>query len=155
MTSTTEPRMPGTPKPWMNTVVSTMLRTPGLRRWLGRTFAVMTVTGATTGTRYSTPVQYLTLDGHHIVLSQIHRRWWRNIRRQPEVELLIAGRTRSGRATIATGDDARTALRRCLVENPRVARFYGLRADDSGGYTAADLDRLLERVVVIDILVSE
>jgi deazaflavin-dependent oxidoreductase (nitroreductase family) len=138
----------------MNAVVRGLLHTPGLRRWLGRAFAVITVTGATTGTRYSTPVQYLTLDGHHIVLSQVHRRWWRNIERQPAVELLVAGRTVTGEAAIAGGDDARTTLARCLAANPRVARFYGLEPDDTGVIAADDLDRLLERVVVIDITPS-
>jgi deazaflavin-dependent oxidoreductase (nitroreductase family) len=135
----------------MNTVVRALLRTPGLQRWLGRAFAVITVTGAKTGIRYSTPVQYMTIGGHHVVLSQTHRRWWRNLRANPDIELLLAGRRVTGRATIAEGDGARELLSASLVGNPGVARFYGQRPDSTGAFATADLDRLLERVVVIDV----
>ena len=93
MAKQTDIRMRGTPKPWVNAAVRTMLRTPGLRRVLGRVFAVITVTGRRTGRQYSTPVQYMAVDGHYVVLSQRMRRWWRNIRTRPGVDLLVRGRT--------------------------------------------------------------
>lgn len=144
-------RLPGTPKPWMNAGMRALLRTPGLRRWLGRAFAIITVVGARTGTRYSTPVQYMTSDGHFVVMSQRHRTWWRNLRTRPDVELLVAGTPIAGRGAIASGERARELLSTCLVANPRVAKFYGLRPGHDGGFAVADLDRLLERIVVLDI----
>lgn len=56
---TTTIKLPGTPKPWMNTAVMTLLRTPGLHSAMGKTFLILTVTGAKTGHRYTTPDQYV------------------------------------------------------------------------------------------------
>lgn len=150
MTAPTDIRTPGTPKPWMNTMVRTTLRVPGLRRVLGKAFAVVTVTGARTGTRYSTPVQYVRIEGEYVVLSQVHRRWWRNVATQPRVELLVQGRAVAGNAVIAAGDAARRLLTALLLAQPRVARFYGIREED-GVIAPGDVDALLERVVVIAI----
>ena len=147
-TKTTEIRMPGTPKPWMNTVMRGLLRTPGLRRLLGGAFGVITVTGARTGNSYSTPVQPMEIDGEYVVLSQLHRTWWRNIRTHPEVELLVRGTTISAHATLAEGTEAHDRLTTCLERNPRVARFYGISSDP---VDPATVDALLDRVVVIVI----
>jgi deazaflavin-dependent oxidoreductase (nitroreductase family) len=151
MTTSTEIRTPGTPKPWMNSMVRGLLRTPLLNRLLGRAFAVITVTGARTGRRYSTPVQYIGVDGDYIVLSQVTRQWWRNLRTQPEVELLVAGSQLTGRATIAENERAHDLMAKCLERSPRMGKFYGLRSDGSGAFAPADIDRLLEKLVVLAI----
>lgn len=148
MTSTTtEVRMPGTPAPVMNAAMSAMLRIPGLRSVLGRGFAIITVTGARTAKRYSTPVQYLEIDGRYVVLSQTHRIWWRNLRTRPEVELLVCGTAIRGTATVLEGVDGRELLTTCLEKAPRVAGFYGIEPP----IDTTSVDRLLEHVVVIEI----
>lgn len=149
MTTTGDIKMPGTPKPWMNKAVRIMLGLPVLGRLMGGTFAVITVTGAKTGTRYTTPVQYMRLDGDYVILSQRHRVWWRNIRTRPEVELSIGGSTVNGRARIAEGDDARQVLSSCLTANPKVAKFYSIEPDDAGSIAHDDIERLSARVVPI------
>ena len=149
MTTTSTLKMPGTPKPWMNTAMQAMLGLPGLRRLLSRMFAVITVTGAKSGRNYSTPVQYLRVDDDYVVLSQRHRVWWRNIRTRPEVELKIAADTVRGSARIPDGPEAHQVLSVCLAANPRVAKFYGLEPDDGAVIGPADIERLSERVVPI------
>lgn len=151
MTTSTPPKLPGTPKPWMNTAMRIMMGLPGLRRLLGRMFAVITVTGATSGRRYTTPVQYMRLDGDYVVLSQRHRVWWRNVRRQPEVTLNVGGENIVGRARIAEDDDARHVLTTCLTANPRVADFYGIDPAGDGTIDPVGIERLSERVVPIVI----
>jgi deazaflavin-dependent oxidoreductase (nitroreductase family) len=150
-TSSTTIRMPGTPKPWMNRTMKVLLRTPGVRRLLGRMFAIITVTGARTGRRYETPVQLMCDDGRHVVLSQRHRVWWRNIRTHPEVELLVRGGTVAGRAHVAEGDEARELIARLLQANPRVARFYGIEIDHSGNADPDGVDALDRAAVAIVI----
>jgi deazaflavin-dependent oxidoreductase (nitroreductase family) len=151
METTTSIKMPGTPKPWMNRVMTTMLRTPGLRRLLGRTFAIITVTGATTGRRYDTPVQALRDRGRFVVLSQRHRIWWRNLRTRPEVELVVQGRTLTGRAVIADGEEAREVIARCLAQNPRIAKFYDIAIADDGTADPAGVAALAAAAVAIVI----
>jgi deazaflavin-dependent oxidoreductase (nitroreductase family) len=151
MTTTSDIKLPGTPKPWMNQAMQTMLGLPLLGRLLGGSFAVITVTGAKTGRAYTTPVQYMRLDDEYVVLSQRHRVWWRNIRTRPEVELSIAGSAIAGRARLADGEDARRVLSSCLADNPRVAKFYGFEPDEAGSIAADDIERLAEWMVAIVI----
>ena len=150
-TSTTAPalKMPGTPPKWFNSMMRGLLRTPGIRALLGKGFAVITVTGATTGRTYSTPVQYLRHGDDVVVLSQQHRRWWRNLAAQHNVELLLAGRTIRADATVLRGDDARPLLTECLDASPRVAKYYGIGTDAEGRVDRAGIELLLDRVVVI------
>ena len=143
--------MPGTPRPWMNAIVRWMLRTRRVRRMLGRTVATITVTGAETGTRYTTPVQVFDHDGRRVMFSQRKRIWWRNIRTEPEVELLVQGERVDGRAEILDRDAGRIVLAAVLEENPRVAKFYGVEIDIAGRADPGGLDALVDAVVVIAI----
>lgn len=151
MTTTSDIKMPGTPKPWMNKSVRTMLGLPLVGGLLGRTFAVITVTGARTGRTYSTPVQYMRHGSDYVILSQRHRVWWRNIRTMPEVELSIGRSVIAGRARLPEGDEARRVLSSCLTDSPRVAKFYGFEPDDTGLIVAEDIERLAEFVATIVI----
>ena len=144
-------KLPGTPKPWMNRAVMAALKTPGLGSLLGRTFMILTVTGAKTGTRYSTPVQYVQ-DGHRLlVLSQRRRLWWRNIRTRPAVELLLKGRTVRTRARLLEGSDAGAAIATCFRLDPRMAKFYGLETDPDGVPTPRAIRQVNDGFVVISI----
>lgn len=142
--------MPGTPPRWVNRSMSVMLRTPGLRRLLGRQFALITVTGGRTGRSYTTPVQYLEVDGSYVVTSQIHRRWWRNIDVEPEVSLLVAGDEVAGRARILRDEASHELLSTCLSQVPRLAKFYGVAIDEDGPdpVGVADLAELIVLIVI-------
>lgn len=142
-------RTPGTPPGWVNTLIRITLRTPLLQHLLGRMFALLAVTGATTGRRYVIPVQYLVHDGEFVVLSQRTRRWWRNFASRPMVEMRVAGESMHGRARIATSDEAIPVLAHCLRREPRVARFYGLETLADGSVDTEQLHQLLDRNVVI------
>jgi len=147
----TEIKMPAAPPDWVNGLIGLMLRTPLVQRLVGRTFALMTVTGAKTGRRYTIPVQYLTRDGEFVVGSLRTRRWWRNFRTRPEVEIRIAGVWINGLARIASDDEERSLLTDLLATEPQFAKFYGLQPDESGMVPHEEVERLLEHVVHIFI----
>lgn len=149
MAQTTEIKMPGSPPTFVNGALTMMLRTPHLQRVIGRLFALMTVTGAKTGRRYTTPVQYMEHDGEFVVLSQRMRKWWRNISTRPEVEMRVRGADLHGHARIASGDEAHRVLADCLRAKPSVGRFYGLQLREDGTFDTESIGALLERVVVI------
>lgn len=153
---TTRPplKLPGTPKPWMNTAMRTAMSLPIVRRILGKTFAIITVTGARTGREYSTPVQFVKIGDDHVVLSQIHRRWWRNIRNRPDVVLTIAGKAMPGQGVVPTGDDARQILAEVMAGNVRAAKFYGIQLDEDGAIDPVDVERLAEAFVPIVITID-
>lgn len=148
-TETNEIRMPGTPPRLVNRLMALLLRTPLLERIVGRTFALMTVTGSKTGRRYTTPVQYLEHGEELVVLSQRTRKWWRNIVTRPEIELRLEGHWVQGRARIASSSEAPAVLTHCLRVEPRLAKFYGVQRTQEGDIELTDVDRLLERIVVL------
>ena len=108
------------------------------------------MTGAVSGRSYTTPDQYTQHGDDYMVLSQRHRRWWRNIALKPTVRLLVRGADIEAHAGIADGDDARSLLADCLSRQPRIAKFYRISVEhgvpDPGG-----IDELATRVVVIAI----
>ncbi len=150
-TEVTPIKLPGTPKPWMNRAVSAMLSMPGLRSLMGRTFMVLSVTGAKTGTRYSTPVQYVRDGDRLLVLSQRKRLWWRNIESRPDVVVMLKGRPSATTARLAEGDEALAAIATCLRTDRRMASFYGVALDESGQPPAESVRQLHAQFVVIVI----
>jgi deazaflavin-dependent oxidoreductase (nitroreductase family) len=143
-------KMPGTPPGWVNRTMSVLLRTPGLRRLIGKQFALITVTGARTGRTYTTPVQYLEVDGSYVVTSQVHRRWWRNIDDEPEVRLVVSGEELVGRGRVLSDEAAHELLTTCLTRQPRLAKFYGVAIDEDGPdpVGVADLAELIVLIVI-------
>lgn len=150
-TEETPLKLPGTPKPWMNSAVMTLLRVPGVRSVLGNGFLIITVTGAKTGKRYTTPVQYVRDGDRLLVLSQRMRRWWRNIRSRPEVEIVLKGRTIRTTARLLEGEAAQEAIRTVLRRDRRTARFYGIAVDASGEPDRRGVEQLDAASVAIEI----
>ena len=148
---TTKIKLPGTPKPWMNSAVMALLRTPGLRSAMGRMFLILTVTGAKTGNRYTTPVQYVRDGDRLLVLSQRTRRWWRNLEQRPDVEIVLCGETIRTVARLAAGEEAREVIATTLRLNPRAAKFYGVAIGEDGEPAADGIDQLQETFVAIVI----
>ncbi len=143
-------KLPGTPPRLVNRLMSAMLRTPGLRRFVGKGFALISVTGSVSGRSYTTPVQYMTVGARYVVLSQRRRRWWRNIEANPKVTFVVRGEATTAQATIAVPDEARSLLAECLSQRPRVAKFYGVPTEQ-GSADASSVEELATQVVVIVI----
>lgn len=144
-------KLPGTPKPWMNTVVMAMLKTPGVRSVMGKAFMIITVTGAKTGNRYTTPVQYVRDGDRLLVLSQRRRRWWRNLAERPEVEIVLRGDTFRTVAHLAEGEAERAAIATTLRLNPRTAKFYGVTIGPDGEPDSDGVTQLQAAFVAIVI----
>lgn len=149
MSTTSTLKLPGTPPRWVNSSLALALKVPGLRSIIGRGFAVITVTGARSGHRYSTPIQYVRDGEQFVVTSQRHRLWWRNILDRPEVELVVKGRTLALPARVATGDESLARLTRLLADRPKLARFHGVEIGDDGSPDPAGCRELAAAVVVI------
>jgi deazaflavin-dependent oxidoreductase (nitroreductase family) len=93
-------------------------------RGLARSTTVITYRGRTTGRTLSTPVEYVR-DGSRftiLVADPERKQWWRNVRADGEVRLLVEGVERTGRATVLDAPDAAHALAGYVAERPRSAR---------------------------------
>jgi deazaflavin-dependent oxidoreductase (nitroreductase family) len=155
MHTTETPTVPTTtPPPWFNRMMEGLLHTPGVQSWVGNAIALITFTGRRTGKTYTTPVSYYRDGDAVIVITKRFRKWWRNLRDKPEVELRIKGRTLRGRAELSTGEDKDlAAFLKFLEHRPFDAKAYGLTPSD--GRVDRDKARaVLAQLVLIRIPVS-
>lgn len=140
-----------TPPPWLNAMMAAMLRTPGLQRLVGRTTALITVTGRTTGRRYTTPVTYDRVGDTVVILTKRPRTWWRNLPSRPEVELRLAGTTVQGRAHVSVDDPERLPDLVSFLKHRRGdAKAYGIAVTD-GHVDEDDARAVLPHIVVITV----
>jgi deazaflavin-dependent oxidoreductase (nitroreductase family) len=141
-----------TPPRWVNQVVSVLLRTPGIQRWLGRSVALVRFRGRKTGRLYTTPVSYYGKGGTILVLSRIDRSWWKNLEEKPDVELRLAGRTFRGLARASVGDEAEIPALASFLETRRAdAKAFGVSFTRDGRADPKDVRDLLARLAVIRI----
>lgn len=119
---------PGKPRPLADRVVLRMLRSP-LRVLLGQSLMGLRIRGLRSGLWHELPVQYAQ-DGTVIVVypsGAERKRWWRNLRSDSDVQVLLLGRWVAGRAVALTETDARytDALRRYWRRWPSVRFTFG------------------------------
>jgi len=76
----------------------------------GAPLLLLTTTGARTGTRYTTPVMYLDLDGHRYIFASkagapTHPDWFHNLVANPTVTLEVGDQTYDATAHVLEGDE--------------------------------------------------
>lgn len=139
MTTTTRPpRASGFAKVMMG-FQAFMLR----RNWMGgmgEEVMVITVTGRTSGRRYSTPIGYLR-DGETIVALSQGSQWVRNALAAPEVLLEIKGQKTRARAEHVDSPAERERILGLYREQRKAnfTRYFGVSADADPGALAAAL----------------
>lgn len=145
-----------TPPAWMNRAMTSMLKTPGLQRLVGKSTALVTFTGRKTGERITTPLSYVR-DGDRILITGHRtRQWWRNMVAGPQVEVRLAGRDRRGTASVmANPDDALADLITVLEAQPVVAKVNEIPIDDQGRVDRARAREVLEYTVVVAIKLED
>lgn len=150
---TTPTREASTPAPpaWANAAVLAMLKTPGLRRLIGSRLAILHFDGRRSGSRYEIPVTYTRYGDRVIMVTRRERTWWRNFVDRPEVELVLAGESVTGKAHVLSHEAATlSTLSDYLLRNRIDARIYGIEPRD-GSFDPDDLRRMLDDVAVIAV----
>lgn len=140
----------GTPPGWVNRMMTTLLRTPGVQRILGRAIALITVTGRRTGRQITFPVSYAR-DGDDVVITtKAFRTWWRNLQDHPEITLRLAGRDHRAHTEVMVGDPAALPdLVAFLTGRRQDARAYGIDLDGQGRPDPEQIKALLPHLVII------
>ena len=88
-----------------NRLVALLLRSP-LHVLFSRRLALITVTGRRSGREHTLPVAYRH-EGEDVAIPVMwpeRKLWWRNLREEAPVRLLLRGRERAGRAQARVGD---------------------------------------------------
>lgn len=95
-----------------------------LGRGMGRSVAVITYRGRTSGRLLATPVEYVR-DGSRVtilVAAPEKKQWWRNVQASGDVRLLLEGVEHAGSATVLLSPGSSGPLAAYVAERPRAAR---------------------------------
>ncbi|MEL6150589.1 MAG: nitroreductase family deazaflavin-dependent oxidoreductase [Chloroflexota bacterium] len=100
---------------------------------MSQNMLLLTVTGRKSGNLYTFPVEYVEDGDTLIILSHLHRTWWKNLTDDAQVRLCLRGRVLTAHAELKT-DPAQVAgyLTRVLEQRPMLARFYRVERTETG-----------------------
>ena len=76
----------------INIIVRTLLASP-LHFLMSKSLMVIKFTGRNSGKKFSTPVRYIRVDDNIRCFTSTETGWWRNLRGNANVQLLIEGNT--------------------------------------------------------------
>jgi deazaflavin-dependent oxidoreductase (nitroreductase family) len=137
------------PSPIGNFFVKTLVSSP-LHSLLGKSFAVITVTGRKTGRSISTPINTVTIDDILTVISVRDRTWWRNLRGGRIAHLRWAGKRFQVRGEILENpDEIASNLKKYFAQYPGYAKYFEIRTGPEGRPDPRDLERVASERVII------
>lgn len=120
---------------------------------VGKTTALLTFTGRTSGRSYTTPISYWR-DGTTVVLSgHASRQWWRNLAADPACRIRLAGVDYAGTAQVLRGEAARPHFVTLLAAQPVIAKASGIAIDANGKPNPDDVTAALADSVVVVVTV--
>jgi deazaflavin-dependent oxidoreductase (nitroreductase family) len=129
-----------------NKVARRVLASP-LHPLLSRRLMLISVTGRKTGTIYTTPVAY-TADGGHLLIAA-GGRWRHNLAAQPEVTVVLRGKTLHYRASVTSDDDYEAQVATMATLNPTWARYTAIELGPDGQPTRASIARARARGLML------
>ena len=112
---------------------------------------LITVTGCRTGKKYSTPVGFYREGDCLWVLTSRDRTWWRNLRHDADVSLLLKGKTVNAVAEAQLDEQAvETYLLDYIRHIPMAAKSLGIRVENKMP-NAEDIRRLAKDRLFVKI----
>jgi deazaflavin-dependent oxidoreductase (nitroreductase family) len=122
----------------VNRVIRGLLRTPVLRRLVGKRLITMYVVGRKSGRRYTIPVAYTRHDSRLLVGTQFG--WARNLRTGESVDIRLAGKRRPADVQMVT-DEAGVVehFGRMARDNHQFAKLNQISLDSRGNPSTDDL----------------
>jgi deazaflavin-dependent oxidoreductase (nitroreductase family) len=117
-----------------NKVARRVLASP-VHPLLSKRLMLIRVTGRKTGTVYTTPVAYAA-DGGHLLIAA-GGRWRHNLTAEPEVTVVLRGKTLRYHASVIRDDDYEAQLATMATLNPTWARFTAIALGPDGRPTPA------------------
>ncbi len=134
---------------WFNPIMSWMMRSP-LHFMVSKNMMLMSYTGWKSGKSYTTPMNYLAMDGALYTNSYRDRVWWRNLRGGAEVTLRLKGEDVPAHAEVIEDQSAVAGyLNEYLEAAPHLAKYIQVRMDDNGKPLAEDIARRAQEMVVV------
>ena len=139
--------------PMLNKAMKFVLRSP-LHGIISKNLLLISFTGCRSGKKYTTPVSYFMKNNEVIVFT--HANWWKNLRGGAPVQLRFRGKDRKGMAEPVNEDKSAIAieLAQLLKQSPFDSKFYDVTFDKQGNPNQAEVDRAVQTVTMIRILLG-
>jgi hypothetical protein len=136
---------------WFNPMMTWLLKSP-LHGMISKGAMLISVTGRKSGRTISTPTSYLR-DGNILwVISWRDRKWWRNLRVEAPVRVLLAGKDAEGCGQVL---EKEKAVARSLFDYyqkvPKKAKYMGIGLDAAGLPVLPDCERAAQKLVMVRI----
>lgn len=133
----------------INRVVRLILQSP-LHGILSKSIMLIRFRGLKSGKEYATPVRYMVRENEIYCFSNNETRWWRNIKDETLIRLLVRGVEGPFIArTILDGPTIRPKLLNMLEAHPKDADYHGLILGEDGYPDAQSLDITLQHTVMV------
>ena len=136
---------------FINIVVRALLKSP-FHSLMSGSVLLISYTGRKSGRNYTTPVRYLRTEKGVRCFTSEEVQWWRNVRANPRVTLLVRGVSRTCQARILERDPG--SIRRHLIDYlaifPQDAAYQEIRLNPDGSLDNNDLDIASRRAIVVE-----
>ena len=134
---------------WYNSIMRWLINSP-LHFFVSKNLLLMTYIGRKSGKSYTTPMNYIDIEGTLYTLSSRDRLWWRNLRGGADVNLRLQGANIPARAQVIEDEDqVFQALTAYFNSAPQIAKYVAINLESDGTPNLADVEKAAkERVVV-------
>jgi hypothetical protein len=137
------------PTPLGNFFIKFLINSP-LHPLLGKSFAVITVTGIKTGKLFSTPINTVRVENVLTVISMRNRTWWRNLRDGGLAKLRQAGKQFVVRGeVIETSTGVISSMTAYFAQYPGYAKYFDIHSGPDGKPDPKELEQLASERVII------
>ncbi|MEZ4679786.1 MAG: nitroreductase/quinone reductase family protein [Caldilineaceae bacterium] len=136
-----------------NPIMKFMLRSPW-HKVASKSIMLITVTGRKSGKRYTTPVNYIEDEDAGIltVLTHKHRTWWRNLRGNAPVAVVLRGERLTGVGHVYDEGAALTErFYEYLCAEPRLAPHLGVELNEHGTPDRAAAEKAAAGKVMVEV----
>ena len=135
---------------WYNKIMVWLLRSP-LHSMISSGIMIIGFSGSKSGKSYSTPVNYYKIDETIYAISDRSRTWWKNIKKNPDLDLFIKRENFSGKGIIIDSKvQVEDALAIIYKKNPQIAKYMKVEMVE-GEPVLKDIQKLSDNTIVIKI----
>ena len=138
----------------INPIVKTVLKSP-IHSALSNNTLLMSFAGRKSGKSYEVPISYARDSDQFLCFTAQENQWWRNLRGDVDVQLLVAGICINATTRLEMADHTAMAndLAIFLTQVPRDAKHSGVRLDKRGIPCVSDLSNAAKNLVSIHFTV--
>ena len=113
-------------------------------------------TGKKSGKSFTTPVNYTQIGNTLRITSLCTRHWWRNLKTNPEVTIILRGKEVNGVAEVIEERGAvANELNHYLTPAPGMARYFNVTSNPDGSFDEKDLFNTADGRVVVKVEIED